>query len=183
MNWSISPLIGMIFSCRIVFSIGDLHDPVQYVDRAQSNFIGINAGKYRMGTAMNAVKNASEDLSQVSGEIEDCSTQAYWCKSIAFLKFIVPKTSVHAVTYDAGSKITIERLTDGDWHASATCWRLLPSGCADRVNGGSPMVTYDYEVNRAGVLMSVNIRYFDSRGVLADHDDLRLSTKLGLRLK
>jgi hypothetical protein len=166
----------------VVFSIGDLNDPVQYIDRAQSSFIAVDGAGYRMGTAVDAVDDPSKDMTQFSGRVEDCSTPTFWCKSIAYLKLVLPKDSLRAVSYQIGTDISITPTSGGGWHASATCWRLLPSGCASRVGDAAPAVTYQYDVSGVGDVTVIQIQYRDSRGVVVDHQDLRLSTKLGLRL-
>lgn len=175
-------LASVALSCGVVFSIGDLNDPVQYIDRAQSSFIAIDGAKYRMGTAVDAVDDPSKDMTQFSGQVEDCSTRDFWCKSIAYLKFVLPKDSLHVASYQGGVDISITQTSGGGWHASATCWRLLPTGCASRAGGSASSVTYQYDVSGAGDVTVVQIQYLDAHGVVVDHEDLRLSTKLGLRL-
>lgn len=182
MNGGIALLASIALSCGAVFSVGDLDEPIQYVDHAQSSFIAVDGTKYRMGTAVDAINDPSKDMSQFSGQVEDCSTHAFWCRSIAYLKLVVPKARVRSATYQTGAEITIKRVPGDGWHASATCWRLLPSGCSSRVGDDSPMVTYQYDVSAAGYVTAIQIQYRSSRGAVVDHDDLQLSTKLGLRL-
>lgn len=175
-------LASISLSCTVVFSVGDLCEPIQYIDHAQSSYIAIDGMKYSMGTAVDAIDGPSGDMAQFSGHVEDCSTRLFWCKSIAYLKLVIPKTAVRAATYQAGTDISITRVSGDGWHASANCWRLLPAGCSSRLDDDGPSVTYQYDVSIAGNVTTIRIQYRNTRGAVVDHEDLLLSTKRGLRL-
>lgn len=180
--------VGMIFLCATVLSLGvvntikDLNDPIRYVDKAQSYFIGIKGNIYRMGTAVDAIRNPNEDMPQFSGNVENCSSHRIACRSIAYLKFILPHNRAGSATYDVGAKITVRQLINGEVHASAICPAVSPSGCTSRADGGGPVVTYQYEVNRLGILTMIKIQHWNDQKVQVDQENLVLVSRRGLKL-
>lgn len=182
MNVSLILLTAAVASYGVVYSIKDLNDPIRYIDSAQSYFIAIRANRYRMGTAVDAIKSPNADMPQFSDKVENCSSKRFKCKSIGALKFVIPKSKVRSVTYDAGPNIRIKQLKSGNWYASATCPRLAPSGCESRADGGGPELTYQYEVSKVGVLTAIKIQHWNDQKVQVAHENLVLSGGLGLKL-
>lgn len=182
MNVGTILLAATILSLSAVNSIKDLNDPIRYVDKSQSYFIGIKDNVYRMGTAIAAIRDPNEDMPQFSGNVENCSSQKFACRSIAYLKFIFPHDRTASATYDVGAEITIRQLTNGGVHASAICQRVSPLGCTSRTDGGGPVVTYQYEVNGLGVLTMIKIQHWNDQKVQVAQENLPLVSRHGLKL-
>lgn len=182
MNVSVIFLAAVALSLGVVNSIKELNDPIRYVDKSQSYFIGIKANIYRMGTAVDAIRNPNEDMPQFSGDVENCSSRRLACRSIAYLKFILPRDRIALATYDVGAKITVRQLTNGEVHASAICQGVSPSGCTSRTDSGGPVVTYQYEVNRLGVLTMIKIQHWNDQRMQVAQENLVLVSRHGLKL-
>jgi hypothetical protein len=163
-------------------SVGDLSCPIRYVDKQQSYFIGIEKNKVIMGTARNAVKNPANDVPQVDGRVENCSSRAFRCRSIAELVFAIPKGSDHSAEYLDGPHILIKRLANGGWHGSATCSMITRTGCAPRVDVNKLAEAYQYDVSPAGVLTSVKIQNWNDDGKLLSTQSVILVSEIGLKL-
>jgi len=134
-----------------------------------------------MGTATDAIIDPDEDAPQFSGEIKDCSSEIFNCKSIAFLKFVVPKSQVETIVYDEGPRITIKHLSNGGFSASAICPTVLPAGCTSGTHEGDVMITYQYVISRKGVLIAIKIQHW-SDGIQIGHEDLLLSSRQGMMI-
>lgn len=171
-------------SCSVpVDSIGDLACPIRYVDGQQGYFIGIEKEDFIIGTARHAVKNTANDVPQVDGEIENCSSRAFKCRAIGYLVFAIPKDTVRSAVYVDGPRVSITRLADGGWHGSATCSMLTSTGCAPQVDVNKPIFAYQYDVDPAGILRSVKIQNWGDNGKLLNTQNLVLVSEAGLRLK
>ena len=182
MKASMMALVVVALSSSVIYSIEDLNDPIRYIDINKSYFIGIKSDLYRMGTPLDAIRDSNLDMPQFSGRVVNCSSRLFECKSIAYMKFVIPRKWVRSVTYDAGIKINLERLADGGFNATAVCPRLAPSGCVSRPDGGGPAVTYQYEVNKTGVLTAVKIQHWSDSKIQLTHQNLVLESRLGLKL-
>lgn len=182
MRVGVVALVAVVLSSSVIYSIEDLNDPIRYIDKNKSYFIGIKSDLYRMGAPLDAIRDGNLDMPQFSGRVVNCSSRRFECKSIAYLKFVIPKKWVRSVTYDAGIKIDLEQLADGGFHASAVCPKLAPSGCVSRPDGGGPVLTYQYEVNKIGVLTAVKIQHWSDDKIQLTHQNLVLGSRLGLKL-
>lgn len=177
-------LIAVSFlCCGPIYSIGDLSYPVRYVDKGHGYFISVKDDKYRIGTAIDDIKSASNDVPQASGVVDHCSSKIFQCKSIGYLAFVIPKDGVRLTVYRGGPEIVIRPLADGGWHGSAACSMLTKNGCASHVDVEKAIVTYQYRVNSDGVLKSISIQNWNDEGLLISTQNLILASSEGLRLK
>lgn len=177
-------LIAVSFlCCGPVYSINDLSYPVRYVDKGNGYFISVKDDKYRIGTAIDDIKNPFNDVPQVSGVVDHCSSKIFRCKSIGYLVFVIPKDGMHLALYRGGPEIVIRPLADGGWHGSAACSMLTKTGCASHVDVEKAVVTYQYRVDSNGVLKSISIQNWNSAGSLISTQNLVLVSGIGLRLK
>lgn len=168
--------------CDPIYSISDLTCPIQYVDKQQGYFIGIEKNEFTIGTALNEVKNPANDMPQVDGRIENCSSRTFKCRSIAELVFAIPKGTGHSVEYLDGPRILIKRLANGGWHGSATCSRITKTGCAWHVDANKLVEAYQYDVSPTGILKSVKIQNWNDNGQLLSTQNLVLVSDIGLKL-
>lgn len=168
--------------CGPIYSISDLACPIQYVDKQQSYFIGIEKNEFTIGTTLNAVKNPANDVPQVSGRVENCSSRTFKCRAIAELVFAIPKGTDHFAEYLDGPRILIKRLANGGWHGTATCSIITRTGCARHVDGNKLVEAYQYDVSPAGVLTSVKIQNWKDSGQLLSTQRLVLVSGIGLKL-
>lgn len=169
--------------CGPIYSISDLCYPIKYVDKYRGYFVGVKNNRYRIGRAIDAIKSGSNDLPQVLGAIDNCSSEVFRCKSIGYLVFAVPKKEARLTVYKGGPRIVIRPLESGGWDGSATCSTLTKNGCAHRVDVEKAVVTYQYRVDSDGVLKSVNIQNWNGKGMLINAQNLVLVSRVGLRLK
>jgi hypothetical protein len=168
--------------CAPIYSVGDLTSPIQYVDKGHGYFIGIDRNKYTIGTALDDIKNPANDMPQVSGRVENCSSRTFKCRSIAYLVFAIPNGRDHSVEYKNGPMILIKRLKNGGWRGSATCSMLTKTGCASRVVMDKLVVAYQYDVDPDGVLKSVKIQNWNNKKVVSTQT-LVLVSEIGLKLR
>ncbi|WP_136259179.1 hypothetical protein [Rhodanobacter lindaniclasticus] len=182
MNSTAVILATLMMSSSVVYSIKSISDPIRYVDIRGSYFISIKSDLYRLGTPLDAIRDNNLDMPQFAGRVIDCSSKRFRCKSIAYLKFVIPKERLSSVTYDAGIKIDLERLANGGFHASAVCPRLATTGCVSRTDGSGPALTYQYEVNKIGVLTAIKIQHWSDSEKITTQQNLVLVSRLGLEL-
>lgn len=164
-------------------TISDLTCPIRYVDKQQGYFIGIEGNNAITGTAIRDVKNSANDMPQVDGPIENCSSRAFRCRSIAGLVFAIPKGAEHSAEYLDGPRILIKRLANGGWHGSATCSMITRTGCSPHVDVNKLVEAYQYDVSPAGVVTSVKIQNWNDAGKLLSTYNLVLVSKIGIKLK
>lgn len=165
-----------------VYSISDLTCPVRYVDKQQGYFIGIEENNAIIGTALHNVKNPANDMPQVDGPIENCSSHTFRCRSIAGLVFAIPKRTEKSVEYSDGPRILIKRLANGGWHGSATCSMITRTGCSSHVDVNKLVEAYQYDVSPAGDVTSVKIQNWNGAGKLLSSYNLVLVSEIGLKL-
>jgi hypothetical protein len=174
--------VASVLCCDPIYSISDLTCPIQYVDKQQSYFIGIEKNEFTIGTALNNVKNPANDVPQVSGHVENCSSHTFKCRSIAELVFAIPKGTDHSAEYTDGPRILIERLANGGWHGSATCSMITRTGCARHIDVNKLVEAYQYDVSPTGILKSVKIQNWNDSGQLLSAQNLVLVSGVGLNL-
>jgi hypothetical protein len=88
-----------------IYSIGDITCPIRYVDKQQGYFLGIEKNNAIIGTAIHAVKKPNNDVPQVDGPIENCSSRAFKCRSIGgYLVFVIPTGAGHSAEYTEGPR-------------------------------------------------------------------------------
>ena len=165
-----------------VHVIGDLSCSIRYIDKAQGYFVGIEKNEFTIGTALHDVKNPANDVPQVSGQIENCSTRAFTCRSIAELVFAIPKGTAKSAEYSLGPRILITRLANGGWHGSAMCSAITKTGCVWRGDANKLVEAYQYDVSPEGVLTSIKIQNWKDNGQLLDAQSLTLVSEVGLWL-
>lgn len=163
-------------------TISDLTCPIRYVDKQQGYFIGIEGNNAIIGTALRDVKNPANDMPQVDGPIENCSSRAFRCRSIAGLVFAIPKGTEHFAEYSDGPRILIKRLANGGWHGSATCSRIIKTGCARHVDANELVEAYQYDVSSTAILKSVTIQNWNDKGELLSTQNLVIDSEIGLKL-
>jgi uncharacterized protein YjdB len=163
-------------------TISDLSCPIRYVDKQQGYFIGIEGNNAIIGTALHDVKNPANDMPQVDGPIENCSSRAFRCRSIAGLVFAIPKGTEHSAEYSDGPRIVIKRLANGGWHGSATCSTITRTGCSPHVDVNKLVEAYQYDVSPAGVVTSIKIQDWNDTGKLLSTENLVLVSESGLKL-
>lgn len=163
-------------------TISDLSCPIRYVDKQQGYFIGIEGNRVIIGTALRNVKNPANDMPQADGPIENCSSRALRCRSIAGLVFAIPKGAEHSAEYSDGPRILIKRLANGGWHASATCSMITRAGCSPYVDMSKLVEAYQYDVSPAGVVTSVKIQNWNDDGRLLSSYSLVLVSEVGIKL-
>ncbi|WP_266158629.1 hypothetical protein [Dyella silvatica] len=163
-------------------SARDLGCSIRYVDKQQGYFIGIEKNNVIIGTARDAVKNPANDVSQVDGRVENCSSRAFKCRSIAELVFAIPKSADHSAEYTKGPRISVQRLANGGWHGSAMCSMIAETGCAPHVDVNKLVEAYQYDVSPAGVVTSVKIQNWNDAGKLLSTYNLVLVSESGLEL-
>jgi uncharacterized protein YjdB len=163
-------------------TISDLTCPIRYVDKQQGYFIGIEGNNAIIGTAIRDVKNPANDMPQVDGPIENCSSRAFKCRSIAGLVFAIPRGTEHAAEYSEGPRISIQRLSNGGWHGSATCSMITRTGCSPHVDMNKLVEAYQYDVSPAGVVTSIKIQDWNDAGKLLSTENLVLVSESGLKL-
>lgn len=165
-----------------IYTISDLTCPIRYVDKQQGYFLGIEKNNAIIGTAIHAIKNPNNDVPQVDGPIENCSSHAFKCRSIAGLVFAIPKGAEHSVEYSDGPRIVIKRLANGGWHGSAMCSMITRTGCSPHVDVNKLVEAYQYDVSPAGVVTSVKIQNWNDAGKLLSTYNLVLVSEIGLKL-
>jgi len=165
-----------------IYSISDLACPIRYVDKQNGYFIGIEENSAIIGTAFRHVKNPANDMPQVDGPIEDCSSRAFRCRSVGDLIFAIPRGAERSAEYSVGPKIVIKRLANGGWHGSATCSILTQTGCAPHLDANRLIEAYQYDVSPAGVVTSIKIQNWNDDGKLLNSYNLILVSDIGLRL-
>jgi hypothetical protein len=163
-------------------SISDLGCSIRYVDELQGYFIGIEGNNAIIGTALHDVKNPANDMPQVDGPIENCSSRAFRCRSIAGLVFAIPKGTEHSAEYSDGPRIVIKRLANGGWHGSAMCSMITQTGCSPHVDVNKLVEAYQYDVSPAGVVTSIKIQDWNDAGKLLSTQSLVLASEIGLKL-
>jgi hypothetical protein len=163
-------------------TISDLTCPIRYVDKQRGYFIGIEGNNAIIGTAIHDVKNPANDMPQVDGPIENCSSCAFRCRSIAGLVFAIPKGTEHSAEYSDGPRIVIKRLANGGWHGSATCSMITRTGCSPHVDMNKLVEAYQYDVSPAGVVTSIKIQDWNDHGKLLSTQSLVLASEIGLEL-
>lgn len=173
---------GLLFSTGVVRSVNDVNDPIRYIGTHGAYFIGISGSNFRMGTPIDAIRDPAQDMPQFAGKIDDCSSEIFKCKAIAYLKFVVPRRDIDLIKYQAGVDITLKRQANGGYHASAVCPSLAPIGCVSRSDGGRPAVTYQYDVNNEGAVIAISIQYWSDTNVKINCRELVLTSRYGLRL-
>lgn len=174
--------VASALCCNPIYSISDITCQIQYIDKQQSYFVGIEKNEFTIGTALNDVKNPANDVPQVSGRVKNCSSRAFKCRSIAELVFAIPKGTNNFAEYLDGPRILIKRLANGGWHGSATCSMITRTGCARHVDMNKLVEAYQYDVSPAGVLTSVKIQNWKDSGQLLSTQNLVLVTEIGLKL-
>jgi hypothetical protein len=165
-----------------VDTISDLTCPIRYVDKQQGYFLGIEGNKAIIGTAVQDVKNPANDMPQAHGSIENCSSPAFRCRSIAGLVFAIPKDTKHSAEYSDGPRIVINRLANGGWHGSARCSMFTRTGCSPHVDPNRLVEAYQYDVSPAGVVTSIKIQDWNDAGKLLSTYNLVLVSESGLKL-
>jgi hypothetical protein len=165
-----------------IYTISDLTCPIRYVDKQQGYFLGIEKNNAIIGTAIHAIKNPNNDVPQVDGPIENCSSRAFRCRSIAGLVFAIPKGTEHSVEYIEGPRISVQRLANGGWHGSAMCSMATDTGCSPHVDVNKLIEAYQYDVSPAGVVTSVKIQNWNDGGKLLSNYSLVLVSEIGLKL-
>ncbi|GLQ99120.1 hypothetical protein [Dyella mobilis] len=165
-----------------IYSVSDLTCPIRYVDKQQGYFIGIEENNAIIGTAFNDVKNPANDMPQVDGPIENCSSRAFRCRSIAELVFAIPKGAEHSAEYSDGPRIVIKRLANGGWHGSAMCSVFTRTGCSPHVDVNKLVEAYQYDVSPAGVVTSIKIQDWNDDEKPLSTRSLVLVSKAGLKL-
>jgi uncharacterized protein YjdB len=166
-----------------IYSIGDLTCPIRYVDKQQGYFLGIEKNNAIIGTAIHAVKKPNNDVPQVDGPIENCSSRAFKCRSIGgYLVFVIPTGAGHSAEYTEGPRISIQRLANGGWRGSAMCSMATSTGCSPHVDVNKLIEAYQYDVNPAGVVTSVKIQNWNDAGKLLSTYNLVLVSESGLKL-
>ncbi|WP_281849619.1 hypothetical protein [Dyella sp. GSA-30] len=175
-------IVASALCCDTIYSINGLTSPVRYVDKQQGYFIGIEKNKFTIGTAIDDIKKSSNDLPQVDGPVEDCSSRGFRCRSIGYLVFAIQNGRRHSAEYTVGPRILIKRLSNGGWRGSATCSMITRSGCARHIDVNKLVVAYQYEVSPAGILKSVKIQNWDDSGKLLSNQNLILVSEIGLKL-
>lgn len=163
-------------------TISDLTCPIRYVDKQQGYFIGIEENSAIIGTALHDVKNPANDMPQVDGPVENCSSRAFRCRSIAGLVFAIPEGREHSAEYLDGPKILITRLANGGWHGSATCSVITRTSCSPHVDMNKLVEAYQYDVSPAGVVTSVKIQNWNGAGELLSTYNLVIVSEIGLKL-
>jgi hypothetical protein len=163
-------------------TISDLTCPIRYVDKQQGYFLGIEGNKAIIGTAVQDVKNPANDMPQAHGSIENCSSPAFRCRSIAGLVFAIPKDTRHSAEYSDGPRIVINRLANGGWHGSARCSMFTQTGCSPHVDPNRLVEAYQYDVSPAGVVTSIKIQDWNDAGKLLSTYNLVLASEMGLKL-
>ncbi|GAB2789981.1 hypothetical protein GCM10027021_10600 [Dyella kyungheensis] len=167
--------------CDPIYSISDLTQSIQYVDSQTGYFVGIEKNTYTIGTAINN-KKPGNDMSQISAQVENCSSKAFRCRALADLVFAIPRGGETSAEYLEGPRIILSRLADGGWHGSATCSMLTKTGCSPHVDMKKPVVAYQYDINPKGVLTSLSIQTWNNAGKLVNTQNLVLVSKSGLKL-
>lgn len=167
--------------CDPVYSIGDLTSPIQYVDKQAGYFIGIEKTQFTMGFALNN-KDPANDVPQFSGQVQNCSSKTFKCKSIADLVFVIPRSTGEYIEYSKGPRISINRLEDGGWRGSATCSTMTKTGCSPQVDANKLVIAYQYDVDPRGTLTSIRIQDWNTSGKLVSSQNLILVSKTGLKL-
>lgn len=165
-----------------IYSISDLRCSIHYVDKQHGYFIGIEKNEFTIGTALNDVKAPANDVPQVSGRVENCSSRGFKCRSIAELVFVIPKGKDQSVEYLHGPRILIKRLANGGWHGSAMCSAITKTGCVWRGDANKLVEAYQYDVSPEGVLTSVKIQNWKDSGQPLGTQSLVLVSDVGLRL-
>lgn len=165
-----------------IYSISDLTCPIRYVDKQNGYFIEIEENNAIVGTALHDVKNPANDMPQVDGSIENCSSRAFRCRSIAGLVFAIPKDTEHSAEYSDGPRILIKRLANGGWHGSATCSMITRAGCSPHVDVNKLVEAYQYDVSPTGVVTSIKIQDWNDDGKLLSTRSLVLVSEIGLKL-
>lgn len=164
-------------------TISDLTCPIRYVDKQQGYFIGIERNNAIIGTAIHDVKNSANDMPQVDGPIENCSSHAFKCRTIGgYLVFVIPTTKTHSAEYIKGPRIFVQRLANGGWRGSAMCSMATKTGCAAHVERNKLIEAYQYDVSPAGVVTSVKIQNWNDAGMLLSTRNLVLVSEIGLKL-
>ena len=167
--------------CVPIDSIGELTCPIRYVDKQKGYFIGIEKNNFIIGTARHD-KNSTNDMPQVDGSIENCSSRTFKCRSIAELVFVIPKSTDRSAEYLDGPRVLIKRLADGGWHGSATCSRITKTGCTWQADANKLVEAYQYDVSPTGILKSVKIQNWSDSGRLLSTQNLVLVSEIGLNL-
>lgn len=165
-----------------IYSINDLPCPIRYIDKQQGYFVGIENDEFTIGTALHDVKDPANDVPQVSGRVENCSSLTFKCRSIAELAFVIPKGTAESAEYSDGPRILIKRLANGGWHGSAMCSAITKTGCAWHGDASKLVEAYQYDVSSAGVLTSIKIQNWNDSGQLLSTQNLILMSEIGLRL-
>ena len=167
---------------RNIDTLGDLICPIRYVDNQKGYFIGIEGNDAIIGTAIHYVKNPANDMPQVDGPIENCTSDAFSCRSIAGMTFAIPKGTEQLAEYVNGPRILIKRLANGGWHGSATCSIITRTGCSTHVDANKLVEAYQYDVDPAGVVTSIKIQDWSDDGRLLSAKRLVLVSEIGLKL-
>jgi hypothetical protein len=165
-----------------IYTISDLTCPIRYVDKQQGYFLGIEENNAIIGTALHNVKNPANDMPQVDGPIENCSSRAFRCRSIAGLVFAIPNDTEHSAEYSDGPRIVIKRLANGGWRGSAMCSMATNTGCSPHVDVNKLIEAYQYDVSPAGVVTSIKIQDWNGDGKLLSTQSLVLVSEIGLKL-
>jgi len=166
-----------------IYTISDLTCPIRYVDKQLGYFIGIEKNNAIIGTAIHAIKNPNNDVPQVDGPIENCSSHAFKCRSIGgYLVFVIPMGASHSAEYTEGPRISVQRLANGGWHGSAMCSMVTNTGCSPHVDVNKLIEAYQYDVSPAGVVTSVKIQNWNDAGKLLSTYNLVLVSEIGLKL-
>lgn len=165
-----------------VHVVGDLSCSIRYIDKEQGYFVGIEKNEFIIGTALHDVKDPANDVPQVSGQVESCSSRAFKCRSIAELVFAIPKGAAQSAEYSSGPRILITRLANGGWHGSAMCSAITKAGCAWHGDANKLVEAYQYDVSPAGVLTSIKIQNWKDSGQPLSAQSLTLVSEAGLWL-
>ena len=151
---------------KSIDTISDLTCPIRYADKRQGYFLSTEENKAIIGTAVQDVKNPANDMPQAHGPIENCSSPASRCRSIAGLIFAIPKGTKHSAEYSDGPRMVIGRLANGGSRGSATCLMFTRTGCSPHVGVNKLVEDYQYDVSPAGVVTSVKIQNWNGAGEL-----------------
>lgn len=175
-------IVASVLCCDTIYSINDLTSPIRYVDKQHGYFIGIKKNEFTIGTAIADIKKSSNDLPQVDGLVENCSSHGFRCRSIGYLVFAIQNGRHRSAEYTVGPRILIKRLANGGWRGSATCSMITRTGCARHVDVNKLVVAYQYDVSPTGILKSVKIQNWDDSGQLLSNQNLILVSEIGLKL-
>lgn len=158
---------------------------ILYRDRTTGAFLRIDGQNYVLGAGKTSGSSSAPldgDVPQVEDRLQQCGTARFRCVTYSFISLVVPRTSRTTPYRVRGLTIQFERSAAGQIRGRGVCLQLDKSGCVARSDGKAPALIYQYDADRRGNILSISAKYYDMNGVVIDHSDLRLVSKVGLKI-